>query len=596
MSEKKLARMDYTAVSNNDLELAATTTDNNEIDTLRRRLNATTTRNIRLTLFAGITLVWLCLLSGGHLAFKESRSAFYPSCSQDGPLVPSFNKSLSLEKFLDEKYRAEALKRLSGAVQINTVSFDKWHNKPPVEDHPDFKGFPLLHEYLKTQFPHVHKYLKREVINSFSLLYIWEGSAPDANEHPLLLAAHQDTVPVLEATVSAWLHEPWSGDIADGYVWGRGASDTKSTLVATLEAVEVLLKGGFMPRKTVLLAFGHDEEISGFQGMRYASIATAEKGYIDIELIVEAAGGHSSIPPPHTSIGIMSDAITKLESLPYAPSLPDNNPFLGALTCLAENGPETSTNAWLKWALSHIDTTRPALVAALSREPLTKYLMTTSQAVDVISGGVKVNALPEVVKASINHRIAIDKRIIDVEKHLVRIMRGVAWRHHLNFTFIPSEIGGFERVAGIDDVKDPEFDFEVRELMMNSGYPDAKGNFIVKSAGDALQPAPISPSDGLEWDVLAGTIHHVLGRSELDWGKGGDEVASDLIVGPMVMPANTDTRQYWDLTRNIYRFHPVPFEQLLGIHTVNERIGVNGYIRAVAFFHELIRNWDEKDV
>ncbi|KAJ3119985.1 hypothetical protein HK101_007083, partial [Irineochytrium annulatum] len=100
-----------------------------------------------------------------------------------------------------------------------------------------------------------------------------------------------------------------------------------------------------------------------------------------------------------------------------------------------------------------------------------------------------------------------------------------------------------------------------------------------------LEPAPISPVGDRAWNVLEGTIHAVLGNGVA--GKNG----SELIVTPMVMPANTDTRSYWNLTRNIYRFNPV--EKMEGYHTVNERLGLNSYINAIKFYHELIRNYDE---
>jgi carboxypeptidase PM20D1 len=73
-------------------------------------------------------------------------------------------------------------------------------------------------------------------------------------------------VPVDPETEAEWLHPPFSGDVADGFVWGRGTLDDKVGVVGILEAVEALIASGFEPRRTLYLAFGHDEEVSGLNG------------------------------------------------------------------------------------------------------------------------------------------------------------------------------------------------------------------------------------------------------------------------------------------------------------------------------------------
>ena len=117
-----------------------------------------------------------------------------------------------------------------------------------------------------------------------------------------------------------------------------------------LEAVEMLLAEGFRPRRTVHLAFGHDEEVGGIRGAReiaallrqrgvrlemvldeggviadgllpgvsgpVALIGIAEKGFVSIELSTRSEGGHSSLPPPQSAVGILSAAIARLEDNP----------------------------------------------------------------------------------------------------------------------------------------------------------------------------------------------------------------------------------------------------------------------------------------
>lgn len=105
-------------------------------------------------------------------------------------------------------------------------------------------------------------------------------------------------------------------------------------------------------------------------------------------------GGHSSIPPPHTGIGIISNIVQSLESAPYSPSLSTQSPIFSLLQCAAEHG-ELASNlkanvragarpggkgdkARMRAAKLFADIGRPQ-----------QYLVSTSQAVDVISGGVK---------------------------------------------------------------------------------------------------------------------------------------------------------------------------------------------------------------
>ena len=147
--------------------------------------------------------------------------------------------------------------KLSRAIQFKTISdFDT-----SLVDHAAFLG---LHQHLKTSFPKVHRKLKRKVINGYSLLYEWPGSAPDLKA--VMLYAHLDVVPVEELEDVVWEHPPFQGKIADGYLWGRGALDDKYRVIAILEAAERLLEAGWKPRRSIFLAFGHDEEVNGWDG------------------------------------------------------------------------------------------------------------------------------------------------------------------------------------------------------------------------------------------------------------------------------------------------------------------------------------------
>jgi Gly-Xaa carboxypeptidase len=182
-----------------------------------------------------------------------------------------------------------------------------------------------------------------------------------------------------------------------------------------------------------------------------------------------------------------------------------------------------------------------------------RYLMQTSQAIDIISGGVKINALPEKVYAVVNHRIAVESRTSDIQSSLESV--------------ISSEIL-------------PKFALSL------DAWGDISGNTSSSSAGritlsdfdEPLNPAPVSPTDTETYKTFTGTIKQVFGK--------------DVVVAPSLMTGNTDTKFYWGLSKNIYRFTPVRDDGRGNIHTVDERLGMKEHIEAVQFYVQLIFNGD----
>lgn len=103
--------------------------------------------------------------------------------------------------------------------------------------------------------------------------------------------AHQDTVPINPATLSKWTHPPLSGYYDGTYIWGRGASDCGNTLIGTLEAATLLLEKDFVPTRTILFAFGFDEESKGLEGAGHIAPVLEERyGKDGIEFVVDEGG------------------------------------------------------------------------------------------------------------------------------------------------------------------------------------------------------------------------------------------------------------------------------------------------------------------
>lgn len=500
------------------------------------------------------------------------------ACAQPAPLFPSSGDEAldrAYAHLSTEAFRNGSIARHSGAVRIPTESFDDMG--PIGEDKRWDTRFPF-HDYLADTFPRIHAELKLEKVNTFGLLYTWEGS--DESLKPLVLMAHQDVVPVPQSTVEAWTHGPWSGHFDGQFIWGRGSSDCKNQLIAEMEVVEHLLEAGFRPKRTVILSLGFDEEISGREGAghlapvlleRYGKHGVAaivdegagfstqwgqafalpgvgEKGYTDVRITVRKDGGHSSIPTDHTGIGILSELITHVEAVQYPTYLAEESPYLGLLQCGARHAPDFPKK--LKKLLGkhaapatcHKKRGKKdelALEAAKAGRPI-KYLMQTSQAVDVIDGGVKVNALPERTTVTINHRINIGDTPETVWDHLTALAKPIAEKYNLTLHAFTAD-------------------------------KEAPNSISLSAGATTLRVAPVSPTDpslDTPYGILAGTVRAVYGE--------------EIVVAPGMMTGNTDTRYYWDVTEHIFRFGPGYDPQhdagLGNIHTVDERISVDNHL------------------
>jgi carboxypeptidase PM20D1 len=442
----------------------------------------------------------------------------------------------------------EAPGRLAAALRFRTVS----HQNPAELDAAAFRDFT---GWLETTFPRVHHALARETVADRSLLFTWTGREPTLP--PVLLLAHQDVVPVDPATEGTWTHPPFAGEIADGFVWGRGAMDDKASLVGLLDAVEHLLADGFVPRRTVLLAFGHDEEVGGAQGATaiarvlagrrvapvfvldeggavtegivsgvappVALVGIAEKGYLSVELTAEGEGGHSSTPPPETAVGILAAAIRALEHHP----LPSD--IVGPARRLFEfAGPEMGFTSRL--ALANLWLFGPIVRGRLAESPATDALVRTTTAPTIVEGGVKENVLPVRARGVVNFRIRPGDSVASVLEHVRTTVR----------------------------------DTRVR----------------IATLGPTLsEPSPESSVTSNGFTVIARTIR---------------EVFPGAIVVPSLVLGATDSRHYAALGADVYRFLPFHIrpDDIHRPHGIDERLAVDDIQQVVRFYEQLIRNAD----
>jgi len=336
---------------------------------------------------------------------------------------------------------AGAAERLATALTFRTISFPP--PEPPARDE-----FRALHLWLEETYPLVHTELELETVGELSLLYTWRGS--DASLPPVVLMGHQDVVPVIPGTEEQWTHPPFDGVIADGWVWGRGAADNKATVIAILEAVESLLGDGFKPARTIYLAFGHDEELGGANGAAKiadllesrrvgnfalvldeggaitegmvpgvsrpaAIVGVAEKGYVSLELLATAKGGHSSSPPESTAIGILGRAITRLEENPFPTRLDQ-----ATRSMFDYIGPEMAFGR--RALLANLWMTAPLVAKGMASSNSGAATVRTTTAATMFNAGVKDNVLPITARAVVNFRILPGDTVASVTERVREII------------------------------------------------------------------------------------------------------------------------------------------------------------------------------
>ena len=339
---------------------------------------------------------------------------------------------------IDEK---RAIRLLSEAVQIKTIS----HQNSADWNATAFENFIA---WMRDSYPSLHANTELTRISDYTLLYKWEGTDP--SKKPILLTAHYDVVPVIPGTEAQWSYPPYDGTVADGYIWGRGTLDNKSAVTGIADAVETLLGQGFNPSRTVYLSFGHDEELGGNSGAAgvvkhlkdqnvqlewsldegsfllqgifpgidkpVASINVAEKGYMNIDIVGKGDGGHSSMPPRQTAVGVLAQAISKLE----------NNPVPGGLDGISGElfGTLGRYMPFLErmmfanqWLFSGV------LESALSASPSSNAMIRTTTAPTMLSGSVKENVLPIEAVNTVNFRLHPRDTPKDVIDHVSRVVQ-----------------------------------------------------------------------------------------------------------------------------------------------------------------------------
>ena len=434
--------------------------------------------------------------------------------------------------------RAEACaEQLSRMIQCETVS---------VPGEAQREKFLAFHRVLESLFPLVHARLEKTEIDG-NLLFFWKGKR---SEKPLVLMSHQDVVPA----EGNWDRPPFSGEIAEGKVWGRGASDTKWSVMAFFQAAEELLEEGYEPENDVYLSSSCTEEwagdgcpklvaelkrrnvrpwivcdegggiisepMGGIHG-NFAMIGVFEKGKADVRFTARSDGGHASTPKPHSPIANLAAFVHDVETHRiFRRRLPKEVAAMFEALAPYASFP-------MKWVFGNLWLFRPVLLQVLPAiSAQAGAMIRTTIAFTMQTGSAACNVMPQEATVSANMR------------------------------FIPHQ--GMEESLEIIKKRAKKHGLETEVLSASDYTPSAD------LSGDAFR-------------LLCRVV---------------EETFPGCPASPYVMTGATDARFYQEICGHVFRFAPVVYgpEQMKGMHGLNENIGIDCLPGAVDFYRNLIRS------
>lgn len=440
-----------------------------------------------------------------------------------------------------------AIKNLSTAIKIKTVSNSNY-------DELDYKPFDEFIEFLSNTYTNVYNTMEFKKINNYGLVYKWAGNSK--NKKPLLFLGHYDVVPVESGTENDWKYGPFSGEIAENKIWGRGSLDIKSQIIAHMEVANELIGKGYIPDRDIYYAFGNDEEVGGKtgaakiseyfeqQGLSFeavydecgfvaigsikgvnspvAQIGIAEKGYGNIRITACGDGGHAAMPPKNTALGKLSKSICAIEKNQMPAKLTD--PVIKLLNNIcSEKGFLFKFLVANKWLF------KPLIIKILEASPGDNAMIRTTIATTMAKASDAPNVLPQKAEAVINVRFLPGDSSEMLINHIKRVTR--------------------------------KYDIEVEGLMIR-------------------EASETSPTETLGYKKLVNTIERIFPNT---------------IATPYLVVGGSDSRKYYNVCKNIYRFTPFVIgpKEMASFHNTNESISIENYMRMIDFFEQFIVDFDK---
>jgi carboxypeptidase PM20D1 len=402
--------------------------------------------------------------------------------------------------------------------------------------------------FLLENFPSFNKTAERWVLSPYSVVYRLQGSeSGDA----VLFLAHYDVVP---AEKDKWNGDPFSAEIKDGFIYGRGSLDMKSVLISVAEAAETLCRENLKPKRDIWFVFSGDEERTGIlgagvtaewfekRGQRFdfiidegtpvaekqikdiasplALVSIEEKGYLSLKLSVSQEPGHSSRPPKVQAAAVLGRALCKIAKKQF--------PFrFGTTTEAFFTQIAPMVPGIQGFFMRHARAFKPLFFKAAANNPDVASMLHTTTAITQLKGSAAENVMPSQVDAVINIRLLSP------------------WTTETACRFIKKAIND-ERVS----------------------------ISIYGMASNPVMACKNYEQDG--WVQIKTAL---------------EEAWPGIPVIPFIMTAVTDSRHYQKLCNSTFRFIPYKLDskELSGIHGHDERISEENIRRGLIFYTALMR-------
>ena len=436
-----------------------------------------------------------------------------------------------------------AARRLATAISYPTISYDESERR-------DDAAFAALREHMRVSFPRVHAAAPPRFVNEHSQLFRFSGARSDLK--PALFMGHVDVVPVDEATIDQWRYPPFAGAIEEDVIWGRGAMDDKVTVYALLEAMESLLASGLRLERTVYFAFGHDEEIGGPQGAA-AMAELLEREGVEFEFVLDEGGVMTQgvladIKAPVALVGVAEKGFVNVRLTVNAPgghsSQPPDHTAAGILAkaiVALESHPFSSDLRYMKMTLDSVGSdsgfvTRLMMANLWLFEPIVARVLAQKPSTAATTRSTIAATMLEGSSKS---------NILPTRASAV-----------VNVRIMPGDSVASVKAHFVDAIDDPQV--EISTFMEN-------------------EPSATSPTDSVGYQLIEKNIR-AMNRAAL--------VAPYLVIG------GTDSKHFYRLSPNIYRFIMVRVDadSLKRIHGVDEQLPVSDYENAIKFFANLLED------
>lgn len=428
--------------------------------------------------------------------------------------------------------------RLQEMIKCKTVS---------VKNSYDDTEFAKLRDVMEKLFPIIHEKAEKNIFSDDCWIYKISGKNTERN---IMLMSHHDVV----AADGEWEHEPFSAEISDGKIWGRGTVDTKTPLFAEFSALEELLSEGFEPPCNIYIGSSHNEELGG-DGIPTALKFFEEKG-ISFEVILDEGG--AVIEPPLGGMKCSKCAMVAVH---------EKGRYKLNCTASAENA-------------------HASLTAAAKATPIERMVSFINE---INTKDVFIRRINPQVTAMFEHLAPYCGFPMNVLFSNLWLFGGLLKKV---MPKINAQAGGligttcaFNSIEGSTESKKCTVTAMLRSVDEEDMFKDIEAVKAIAKKYDV----DISVSDDSEYHGPA------------DMSKPAFSYTMDCIAklfpqhpaSPFILPAGTDARTLTDVCDCVLRFAPIELsaQQLASVHSENENIDLKAVVNAVNFYKVFIENY-----